>query len=127
MLTSGYVADGVLKMLAGAALCIWLPGLEDFFLTPRWLVIAAAVLLFLSGATEISYGVRKGERSHIAVLLGFDALAVVAVIVGVVLALADSVSGGYVLFGLIGLGSLAVAIVFTTGANGPDFGEDATL
>lgn len=124
MLTFGYIADGVLKMLLASALCIWLPDVEDFFLSPRWLVIAAAVLLFLSGATEISYGARRAERSHLTVLLAFDALAVVAAGVGIVLALGHSLGAGFVFFGLLGLGSLGVAIVFTTGVNGPDFGED---
>lgn len=124
MLKFGFIADGVFKMLLASAFCIWLPDLEGFFGSPRWLVISAIVLLFLSGATEISYGVSKAERRQIRVLLAFDALAVVAAFVGTVLALSDNPGAGYVFFGLLALGSLGVAIVFTTGANGPDFGDD---
>ncbi|WP_193070675.1 hypothetical protein [Brevibacterium sp. FME37] len=124
MMKFGFVADGVFKFLVAFAIIAFLPAFEGFFDSPRWLVIAAAVLLFLSGATEISYGARRGEKSYVKYLAIFDSLWVVSTIIAVIFALIDNPATGFIWFGFIGLGSLAIAIVFTTGANGPDFGED---
>lgn len=125
MVKSGFVADGIFKLLLAGFGVIILTTLEDFFAAPRWIVITAVVLLFVSAAAEISYGARKGERSDIKYLALFDGFWVLTLIVGILLALADNPAGGYVLFGYIALGSLGVAIVFTTGANGPEFAADA--
>lgn len=120
----GFVADGVFKFLVAVAIIAFMPALEGFFPSPQWLVFAAAVLLFLSGATEISYGARRGEKSYVKYLAIFDSLWVVATIIAVILALSDSPAAGFIWFGYTGLGSLAIAILFTTGANGPEFGDD---
>ncbi|WP_231446945.1 hypothetical protein [Brevibacterium zhoupengii] len=124
MMKFGFVADGVFKLLVAVALCAFLPAVESFFLAPRWLAITAIVLLFLSAATEISYGARKGETSYVKYLAIFDSLWVVATIIAVILALVGNPAAGFVWLGYTGLGSLAIAIVFTTGANGPEFAED---
>ncbi|GAA1873102.1 hypothetical protein [Brevibacterium marinum] len=124
MMKFGFVADGVVKMLVAVALCIFLPAAESFLLAPRWLAIAAIVLLFLSGATEISYGARKGQKSYVKYLAIFDSLWVVSTIAAVIVALVGSPAAGYIWFGFTGLGSLGIAVIFTTGANGPDFAED---
>lgn len=124
MLKFGFVADGVAKLLIAVALCAFLPAVESFLLAPRWLAITATVLLFLSAATEISYGVRKGEKRYVMYLAIFDSLWVVSTIIAVIFALVGSPASGFIWFGFTGLGSLAIAIVFTTGANGPDFAED---
>lgn len=125
MMKFGFVADGVFKLLVAVAVCAMLPVVEAFLLAPRWLAITALVLLFLSAATEISYGVRRGERRYVKYLAAFDSLWVVATILAIVLALAHNPAAGFVWFGFLGLGSLGIAIVFTTGANGPDFGDEA--
>lgn len=124
MMRFGFVADGVFKLLVAVAFVVFMPALEEFFVSPRWLVIVAAVLLFLSAATEISFGVRKGEKRYVRHLAIFDGLWIIAAVVGIVLAFAGSVAAGYVWFGYTGSASLFLAVVFTTGANGPDFGED---
>lgn len=117
MLRYGYIGDGVFKMLVAAALIIWQPVLADFFLSPQWLIIAATVMLFLSGATEISYGARTGASSHIKYLLGYDALWILATILGIILATMGNVAGGYIWFGFILVGSIGIAFVFTTSAD----------
>ncbi|MDN5588038.1 MAG: hypothetical protein L0G69_15905 [Brevibacterium sp.] len=124
MMKFGFVADGVVKMLVAVALCAFLPAVESFLLAPRWLAIAAIVLLFLSGATEISYGARKGQKSYVKYLAIFDSLWVVSTIMAVIFAVVDSPAAGYVWFGFMGLGSLGIAVIFTTGANGPDFADE---
>lgn len=124
MMKFGFVADGVFKLLVAVALCAFLPAVESFLLAPRWLAITAIVLLFLSAATEISYGARRGEKRYVKYLAIFDSLWVVSTIIAVILALVGSPAAGLVWFGYTALGSLAIAIVFTTGANGPDFAED---
>ncbi|MBM6590056.1 hypothetical protein [Brevibacterium sp. RIT 803] len=124
MMKFGFVADGVFKLIVAVALCAFLPAVESLLLAPRWLTIAAIVLLFLSAATEISYGARKGEKSYVKYLAVFDLLWVVSTIIAVILALVGSSAAGFVWLGYTALGSLAIAIVFTTGANGPDFAED---
>lgn len=122
----GFVADGVVKLLVAVALCAFLPAIESFLLAPRWLAITATVLLFLSAATEISYGVRKGEKGYVKYLAIFDLLWVVSTIFAVIFALVDNPAAGFIWFGCTGLGSLGIAVVFTTGANGPDFADDET-
>ncbi|MGO3893390.1 hypothetical protein [Brevibacterium aurantiacum] len=124
MMKFGFVADGVFKLLVAVALWAFLPAVESFLLAPRWLAITAIVLLFLSAATEISYGARKGEKSYVKYLAIFDSLWVVSTIIAVILALVGSSAAGFVWLGYTALGSLAIAVVFTTGANGPDFAED---
>ncbi|MCI4011594.1 hypothetical protein [Brevibacterium sp. ZH18] len=124
MMKSRFVADGVIKMLIAVAVCATVPALEAFFLAPRWLVIGVAVMLFLSSATEISYGVSRGEKRFLKYPMAFDGLWVLVTIAAIILAIANNPAAGYVWFGYVGLGSLAIAIVFTTGANGPDFGDE---
>lgn len=124
MMKLGFVADGVFKLLVAVALCAFLPAIESFLIAPRWLAITAAVLLFLSAATEISYGVRKGEKSHVRYLAIFDGLWVIATILAIIFAVAENPAAGYVWLGYVGLGSLAIAVVFTTGANGPEFADE---
>ena len=89
MRNSGFAVDGIIKLLLAVAGFIFLGGLEDFFLAPRWLVITALVLLFLSAATQISYSVRKGEKRYLKYPMVFDALLIVAVVVGLILAAAQ--------------------------------------
>ncbi|GAA0034978.1 hypothetical protein [Brevibacterium metallidurans] len=124
MIKPVYVVDGIVKLLLAGAMLVFIPGLTDFFLVPTWTVITAAVLLFLSSATEISYGVSKGARTYLKHIVIADAVFIVGLILGIVLAAAANPAGGFILFGLVALGSLGIAIVFTTGANGPDFGKD---
>ena len=124
MRNSGFAVDGIIKLLLAVAGFIFLGGLEDFFLAPRWLVITALVLLFLSAATQISYAVGKGEKRYLKFPMVFDALLIVAVVVGLILAAAGNHAGAWVLFGLVGVGSLGIAVIFTTGENGPSFSED---
>lgn len=120
MLRTGFIADGALKMAAGLVMAILTSTLGDFFHSPAWLVIGAGLLLFLSGATEISFAVTKADRAGIPHLIGFAALWMVATVVAVVLAFQDDPMAGWIWFGAIGAGSLYIAVVFTTGANGPD-------
>lgn len=124
MMKFGFVADGVFKLLVAVALCAFLPAVESFLLAPRWLAITAIVLLFLSSATEISYGARKGEKSYVKYLPIFDSLWVVSTIIAVIFALVGNPAAGFIWLGYTALGSLAIAVVFTTGANGPDFAPD---
>ena len=124
MIKPVYVVDGIVKLLLAGAMLVFIPGLTDSFLVPTWTVITAAVLLFLSSATEISYGVSKGARTYLKHVLIADAVFIVGLILGIALAAAANPAGGFILFGLVALGSLGIAIVFTTGANGPDFGKD---
>ena len=60
MRNSGFAVDGIIKLLLAVAGFVFVGGLEDFFLAPRWLVITALVLLFLSAAT-----VRPPPRRHV--------------------------------------------------------------
>lgn len=124
MIKPVYVVDGIVKLLLAGAMLVFIPGLTDFFLVPTWTVITAAVLLFLSSATEISYGVSKGARTYLKHIVIADSVFIAGLVIGIVLAAAANPAGGFILFGLVALGSLGIAIVFTTGANGPDFGKD---
>ncbi|MGC2974373.1 hypothetical protein ACPUD8_01545 [Brevibacterium sp. FAM 25378] len=124
MRNSGFAVDGIIKLLLAVAGFIFVGGLEDFFLAPRWLVITALVLFFLSAATQISYAVSKGEKRYLKFPMVFDALLIVAVVIGLILAAASNPAGGWILFVLMGVGSLGIAVVFTTGENGPSFSEE---
>lgn len=124
MMKSGFVVDGTIRMLLAIVGVVALPALETFFLAPRWLAITALVLLFLGAATQISYGVRKGEKRFLKYPMLFDGLLVVAAVIAVFLALAANSAAAWILFGCVALGSLGIAVVFTTGENGPDFGKD---
>ncbi|GAA1619611.1 MULTISPECIES: hypothetical protein [Brevibacterium] len=124
MRKSAYVIDGIVKLLLAAVLVIFLPALGAFFLVPAWIIITAAVLLFLSSATEISYGVSKGTTTYLRHIIIADVVIVGAAVLGIVLASLGNPAGGFIWFGLLALASLAIAVVFTTGANGPDFGKD---
>src|SRR5699024_9613319 len=124
MMKSGFAVDGTIRMLLAIVGVVVLPALETFFLAPRWLVITALVLLFLGAATPISYGGRRGEERCLKYPMLFDGLLVVAVVISVFLALAANPAAGWILFGCVALGSLGIAVVFTTGENGPDFCKD---
>ncbi len=124
MRKSAYVIDGIVKLLLAAVLVIFLPALGAFFLVPAWIIITAAVLLFLGSATEISYGVSKGATTYLRHIIIADVVIVGAAVLGIVLATLGNPAGGFIWFGILALASLAIAVVFTTGANGPDFGKD---
>lgn len=124
MRNTGFAVDGIIKLMLAVLGFIFIGGLEDFFLAPRWLVVTALVLLFLSAATQISYAVTKGDKGYLKFPMVFDALLIVAGVVGLILAAASNPAGAWILFGLVGVGSLGIAVVFTTGENGPSFSED---
>src|SRR5699024_9036632 len=109
MMKSGFVVDGTIRMLLAIVGVVALTALETFF---------------LGAATQISYGVRKGEKRFLKYPMLFDGLLVVAAVIAVFLALAANSAAAWILFGCVALGSLGIAVVFTTGENGPDFGKD---
>lgn len=123
MRKSGFAVDGVIKLVLAVLGAVFTGALAEFFLAPHWLVITSLVLLFLSAATQISYAVSKGEKRYLKYPMIFDALIVVAIVIGLVLAAAENPAGAWILFGLVGIGSLGIAVVFTTGENGPQFAE----
>ncbi|WP_209325027.1 hypothetical protein [Brevibacterium renqingii] len=123
MTKSGFTVDGIIKLFLAVVGVVSLSALEAFFLAPRWLVITALVLLFLSAATQISYAVRKGEKRFLKYPMLFDGLLVVVAVVGIILALVGNPAAAWVLFGAVALGSLGIAVVFTTGENGPQFSD----
>ncbi|MGC3021254.1 MULTISPECIES: hypothetical protein [unclassified Brevibacterium] len=123
MRKSGFAVDGTIKLVLAVLGAVFSNGLAHFFLSPRWLVITAMVLLFLSAATQISYAVSKGEKRYLKYPMIFDALIILAIVIGLVLAAAANPAGAWILFGLVIVGSLGIAVVFTTGENGPRFND----
>ncbi|UVI37563.1 hypothetical protein [Brevibacterium spongiae] len=123
MRKSGFAVDGTIKMVLAVLGGVFSSSVSEFFLGPRWLVITAMVLLFLSAATQISYAVGKGEKHYLKFPMIFDALIVLAIVIGLVLVAAANPAGAWILFGLVALGSLGIAVLFTTGENGPQFRE----
>ena len=123
MRKSGFAVDGAIKLVLAVIGAVFTGALTEFFLAPLWLVITSLVLLFLSAATQISYAVSKGEKRYLKYPMIFDALIVIAIVIGLVLAAAENPAGAWILFGLVAVGSLGIAVVFTTGENGPQFAE----
>jgi 4-hydroxybenzoate polyprenyltransferase len=123
MMRTKFVVDGVVKIALAIAGFVATSALEEAFQSPRWLVITAFVLLFLSSATQISYGVSKAEKRYFKFPMLFDGLLIVAAIIGIALAAAANPAGAWIFFGYIAAGSLGIAVVFTTGENGPQFSQ----
>lgn len=123
MRKSGFAVDGVIKLILAVLGVVFTGALADFFLAPHWLVITSLVMLFLSAATQISYAVSKGEKTYLKYPMIFDAVIILAVVLGLVLSAAENPAGAWILFGLVAVGSLGIAMVFTTGENGPHFND----
>lgn len=119
-LRAGFLADGCFKVLVAGGYAAFGSRLADLLQAPPGLIGATAALVGASGIAEIVFAVRRGTRSHVGVLAGYDGGWVL--VSGIALLAAGSSAAGsqwigYLWFGYQALGSAVLTAVFARGAR----------
>lgn len=68
----GYISDGIFKALLGLTGLILSPLLVGHWDAPAWLLCLAATSVLISAVSEIAYGLRVTDASHIKYLVTYD-------------------------------------------------------
>ncbi|MFF9222034.1 hypothetical protein [Streptomyces viridosporus] len=95
----GIVADGVVKVLLGAAFVIGATRLGDLLGVPAWLMIASGVALLIGGGIEIRYVRSRPMRTYTRLMIAYDSGWVLTALAGLLMAWRGSSAGGEVWMG----------------------------
>ncbi|MGW5360756.1 hypothetical protein [Actinopolymorpha pittospori] len=116
----GLLADGLFKILVGAAYLLLLPLVSRELGAPGWLVLVAAVLVLLSGLAEALFALHRDPRRHIRYLIAYDSGWALVTVFCLLLALAGFGGGGLAgsaWLAVQALGSAVLAAVFLAGIH----------
>lgn len=113
-LRAGFLADGCFKLLVAGGYVAFGSQLADLLQTSGWLVGTTAALVGASGIAETVFAVRRGTRSHVGVLAGYDGG---WVLVSAVALLVAGSGGGGLWLGYQVIGSAALTAIFARGAR----------
>lgn len=113
-LRAGFLADGCFKLAVAGGYAVFGSPLADLLQTPGWLLGTTAALVGASGIAETVFAVRRGTRSHVGVLAGYDGG---WVLVSVIALLVGGAGGGHLWLGYQAIGSAVLAAIFTHGAR----------
>lgn len=95
----GIVADGVVKVLLGAAFVIGATRLGDLLGVPAWLMIASGVALLIGGGIEIRYVRSRPMHTYTRLMIAYDSGWVLTALAGLLMARRGSSAGGEVWMG----------------------------
>ncbi|MGO1971900.1 MAG: hypothetical protein ACTH2Q_02975 [Propionibacteriaceae bacterium] len=114
-LRAGFLADGCFKVLVAGGYAVFGSRLADLLQAPPGLIGATAAPVGASGIAEIVFAVRRGTRSHVGLLAGYDGGWVL--VSGITWLVAGSGAAGALWFGYQAIGSTVLTAVFVRGAR----------
>ncbi|MFI1920075.1 hypothetical protein [Nocardia sp. NPDC020380] len=95
----GIIADGVVKVLLGAAFAVGAVPFGDLLGVPVWLMAVAGITLLVGGGIEIRYVHRRPLRSYTRLMVAYDSGWVLATLAGLLMAWQGGSGGGEVWIG----------------------------
>ncbi|WP_018653919.1 hypothetical protein [Actinomadura flavalba] len=111
---AGIIADGVVKLLLGAAYLIAAVPLGDLLGVPTWLMAASGAALLGCGAAEIGCVRRRSARTYLRFLAAYDSGWVLATLVAALIARRGGDAGGDLWIGYQTAAPLAFAALLLT-------------
>ncbi|MER5936582.1 hypothetical protein ABT121_04570 [Streptomyces sp. NPDC001928] len=108
-LYAGVVADGVFKVMLGAAFIGGAARLGDLLGVSAWLMIASGVALLIGGGIEIRYVRSRAMGTYMRLMVAYDSGWVLTALVGVLIAWRSGTAGGEVWIGYQSAAPLALA------------------
>ncbi|MER7000907.1 hypothetical protein [Streptomyces sp. NPDC000410] len=113
---AGIVADGVFKMLLGAACIIGAARFGDLLGVAAWLMVVSGVALLIGGGIEIRYVRSRPIRTYIRLMVAYDSGWVLTALAGLLVAWRGGSAGGEVWIGYQTAASLALAALLMAAA-----------
>ncbi|MBU3068176.1 hypothetical protein KO481_42510 [Nocardia sp. NEAU-G5] len=95
----GIIADGVVKVLLGAAFVIGAARLGHLLDVPAWLMVVSGVALLIGGGMEIRYVHSRPMRTYTRLMVAYDSGWVLATLAGLLMAWRGNSAGGEVWIG----------------------------
>ncbi|MCX5610273.1 hypothetical protein OHA89_03095 [Streptomyces sp. NBC_01546] len=96
---AGAVADGVFKVMLGAAFIIGAVRLGDLLGVPAWLMAVSGVALLIGGGIEIGYVRSRPMTTYMRLMVAYDIGWVLAALAGLLMAWRGGSAGGEVWIG----------------------------
>ncbi|MDW6062938.1 hypothetical protein SAZ11_39190 [Streptomyces sp. FXJ1.4098] len=115
----GAVADGVVKVLLGAAFIIGAARLGDWLGVSGWLMVVSGVALLIGGGVEIRYVRSRPMSTYTRLMVAYDSGWVLAALVGLLMAWRGSGAGGEVWIGYQTAAPIALAALLMASAPSP--------
>ncbi|MEU1706588.1 hypothetical protein ABZ478_14430 [Streptomyces sp. NPDC005706] len=112
----GIVADGIFKVLIGAAFVIGATRLGDLLGVATWLMITSGVVLLIGGGIEIRFVRSRSPRTYTRLMIGYDSCWTLTALAGLLLAWRGSGAGGEVWVGYQTVAPLVFAALLVTSA-----------
>ncbi|MFC8290542.1 hypothetical protein ACFUJ0_06595 [Streptomyces sp. NPDC057242] len=96
---AGIVADGVFKVVLGAAYLIGASWLGDLLGVSAWLMTVSGIALLIGGGIEIKFVRIRLIRTYMRLMVAYDGGWVLTALVGLLMAWQDGSAGGEVWIG----------------------------
>ncbi|MER7909015.1 hypothetical protein [Streptomyces sp. NPDC096068] len=112
----GIVADGVFKVLLGAALALAAAPLSRPLGVPLWLLVVSGAAVLACGGAELAYARVRPARTHVRLMVGYDAGWALATLAGLLVAARGGTAGGEVWIGYQAVASLLFAALLAAAA-----------
>ncbi|MFG3014114.1 hypothetical protein ACGFZB_27555 [Streptomyces cinerochromogenes] len=96
---AGIIADGVFKVLLGAAYLIGAAWLGDLLGVSTWLMVVSGVALLIGGGIGIKCVRSRPIRTYMRLMIAYDSGWVLTALVGLLMAWRDRSAGGEVWIG----------------------------
>ncbi|MEU8620644.1 hypothetical protein [Streptomyces sp. NPDC048623] len=97
--SAGIIADGVFKVLLGAAYLIGASRLGDLLGVSAWLMGVSGVALLIGGGIEITLVHSRPLRAYVWLMVGYDTGWVLTALAGLLMTWRDGSAGGEVWIG----------------------------
>ncbi|MFE7478686.1 hypothetical protein [Streptomyces sp. NPDC057552] len=124
---AGATADGVFKVVLGAAFVLGHTRLGDPLGVPAWLMAVSGVALLIGGGIEIRYVRRRPMATCLRLMIAYDSGWVVASAAALVMAWRGSTAGGELWVAYLTAAPLLLAaLLIRTPASAPDSAPAST-
>ncbi|MFF8293167.1 hypothetical protein ACF068_28635 [Streptomyces sp. NPDC016309] len=115
----GVTADGVCKVVLGAAYVMGASWLGDLLGVSTWLMVVSGVALLIGGGIEITSVRSRPIRTHVRLMVAYDGGWVLTALVGLLMAWREGGTGGEVWIGYQAAAPLVFAALLLAAAPVP--------
>ncbi|WP_407548421.1 hypothetical protein QOM21_04625 [Streptomyces sp. Pv4-95] len=112
----GVVADGVVKVLIGAAFIVGAARLGQLLGAPAWLMVVSGVSLLIGGGAEIRYVRSRAMRTYTRLMVAYDSGWALVTLAGLLVTWQGTGAGGEMWLGYQAAASLALAVSLVVAA-----------
>lgn len=112
----GVIADGVVKVLLGAAFIVGAARLGHLLGAPAWLTVVSGVALLIGGGTEIRYVRSRAMRTYTRLMVAYDGGWALVTLAGLLMTWQGTGAGGEIWLGYQVAAPIALAVSLVAAA-----------